>query len=54
MNKGEISELENRIQNLWAHYQLVTKIMVGLRDGTQHQQKNSIVNYIHTVCSNRF
>ena len=37
---------------MWAHYQLLTKILVGLRDGKE--QKNAIVNYVHTVCSNRF
>lgn len=48
-----MNELEKQIHHLWEHYQLITKILLGLRLGSR-QEKNTIVKYVEDICSDRF
>jgi len=41
------------IDILWGHYQLLTKVLLGIREGGKHE-KNAIVKYVEDVCSDRF
>jgi hypothetical protein len=37
---------------LWEHYQLLTKLLLGLKG--ERQEKAAIVRYIDDACSERF
>ena len=52
-SQGEVSQLENQIAKLWEHYQLLTRLLVSLRESVQ-REKPTIVRYIQTVCSRQF
>lgn len=48
-----LNELEKQIHHLWEHYQLLTKILLTLKEGNR-QEKNTIVKYVEDICSDRF
>jgi hypothetical protein len=50
---NHLNDLEKQIHHLWEHYQLLTKILLSLKEGSR-QEKNTIVKYVEDVCSDRF
>jgi hypothetical protein len=52
-SQHQLCTLEQQIVTLWEHYQLLTGILLGLREG-ERQEKNSIVKYVESVCSEKF
>lgn len=46
-------EFEKQISTLWSHYQLLTKILVSLKEGTS-SDKNVIVKFVEDVCTDKF
>lgn len=51
--QGEVCQMQNQIQLLWSHYQLLTRVLIGLHDNIRGE-KNNIVKYRDLVCSKKF
>lgn len=49
----ELGELETHMGVLWEHYQLVTKILMSLRENPL-QERHLLTRYVEEVCSPRF